>query len=120
MSRHAHRVPVYSVNGGARPLIYISKKRAQELQEAGEARRISRVKDPNLVLRFGGLQRQPRVSSSALTSKEMELNALSQVLASDGSEESRRVKRITEKVAAWPFVGDEKAPLASAGRAPLA
>ena len=115
MSRHAYRVPIYSINGGARPLLYVSRKRSQELLESGEARRISRLKDPSLVLRFRALQRQPRMTSSSITAKEMEFHALGQVLASDGGDEGRRVKRVGEKVAAWPFVGDEKATRA-AGR----
>src|SRR5260370_32356516 len=36
-------------------------------------------------------------SNCALTSIEMELNALAQILSSDGKEESRRVKRIAER-----------------------
>ncbi len=109
MSRHANRVPIYSINGGPKPMIYISKKEAERLLELGEVRRISRLKDPKLVMRFRGLQHQPRMTNCALTSIEMELNALAQILSSDGKEESRRVKRIAEKISAWPFEGDEKA-----------
>jgi Predicted Peptidoglycan domain len=34
LSRHAHRVPIYSINGGDRPMVYVSRKEAESLEEA--------------------------------------------------------------------------------------
>ena len=109
LARHAHRVPIYSINGGAKPMLYVSRKEAETLEACGHVRRISRLKDPKLVMRFRSLQRQPRTASSSITCTEMELNALAQVLRAESNEEKIRARRIAEKIATWPSVGDEKA-----------
>jgi hypothetical protein len=109
LSRHANRVPIYSINGGPKPMIYISKTEAARLEELGEVRRISRLKDPKLVMRFRALQKNPKRTNCSITSQETELHALAQVLHSDGKEESHRLKRIAEKISAWPFEQDDKA-----------
>jgi hypothetical protein len=109
MARHAYRVPIYSSLGGARPLIYVSRREAEELELSGHAKRVSRLKASNLVMRFCGLLRQPRMTNGSITFREMELNALSQILSASSQAESRFVRRIAQKVAAWPLVGDEKA-----------
>ncbi len=90
-------------------MLYVSRKEAERLKEFGHVRRISRLKDPKLVMRFRALQRQPRTAGCSITCTEMELNALAQVLCADSNEEKIRVRRIAEKVSAWPSVGDEKA-----------
>lgn len=112
MSRHANRVPIYSIHGGTKPLVYLSKKEAAHLEELGEVRRISRLKDPKLVMRFRALQKNPRRMNCSISSEECELHALAQILQSDGRVERLTIKRITEKIAAWPAEGDEKATLA--------
>ena len=33
MARHAHRVPIYSLNGGPRPMLYVSRKEAERLEK---------------------------------------------------------------------------------------
>ncbi len=111
MARHAHRVPIYSINGGPRPMIYVSRSEADRLEAAGFTKRISRLKAPALVMRFCALQRQPGMTNSSITSTEMELNALSQILSADSQGERNRLRRIAEKIAAWPSVGDDKAAL---------
>ncbi len=113
MARHAYRVPIYSSLGGARPMIHVSRAEAEHLELGGHARRISRLKAPNLVMRFCGLQQQPRTANSSITSVEMELNALSQILSAGSYVEARRVRRIAQKVASWPLVGDERAARAA-------
>jgi len=109
MARHAYRVPIYSSLGGAKPMIYVSQAEAELLELGGHARRISRLKAPNLVMRFCGPLREPRMANSSITSVEVELNALSQILSAGSYDEARRVRRIAQKVAAWPLVGDERA-----------
>jgi len=84
------------------------------LELGGHVRRISRLKAPNLVMRFCGLQQQPRMANSSITFREMELNALSQILSAGSHTEAKRVRRIAQKLAAWPLVSDEKAVRAGA------
>jgi hypothetical protein len=109
MARHAYRVPIYSSLGGAKPLIYVSRAEAEELERGHHAVRISRLKSPDLVMRFCGLLQQPRAAHCSITAVEMELNALSQILSAGSHDEARRMRRIAQKIAAWPLVGDEKA-----------
>jgi len=111
LARHAHRIPIYSINGGPRPMIYVSRSEAERLEALGHARRISRLKAPALVMRFCALQRQPGMTSSSITSSEIELNALCQILSADSQEERNRARRVVEKIAAWPSVADDKAAL---------
>jgi hypothetical protein len=109
MARHAYRVPIYSSLGGAKPLIYVSRAEAEALERGQHVIRVSRLKSPNLAMRFCGLQQPARMTNSSITATEMELHALSQILSTDSEAEARKVRQITRKLAAWPTVGDEKA-----------
>jgi hypothetical protein len=94
-------------------MIYVGRAEAERLELGGHVRRISRLKAPNLVMRFCGLQRSPRMANGSITSVEMELNALSQILSAGSYDEAKRIRRIAQKVAAWPLVGDERATRAT-------
>lgn len=113
MARHAHRVPIYSSTGSPKPLIYVSRAEAERLELLGHVRRISRLKAPNLVMRFCSLQHPPKRTNASITSTEIELNALGQILSADTHAEGKRVRNIAQKLLAWPSVGDEKAARAA-------
>src|SRR5260370_8170668 len=74
LARHAHRVPIYSINGGPRPMIYVSRSEAERLEAGGFTKRISRLKAPALVMRFCALHRHPGMPTSSITSTKFAPN----------------------------------------------
>src|SRR5260370_35720214 len=55
LSRHANRVPIYSINGGPKTMIYLSKKEAERALETGEVRKKFRLKDTKPVMPRKGI-----------------------------------------------------------------